>query len=75
MALFKLAAVGAAGYALWKYVQRDQARSDKFAYPTSDGADAQARSDAMRSNPADRSEKTETGAPSFPASGLPGTPI
>lgn len=74
MALFKLAAAGAAGYALWKYVKRDQNRSEKFAYPAGEGADAQARSGAMRSNPADHRDN-ETNAPSFPVSGLPGAPI
>lgn len=77
MALFKLAAVGAAGYALWKYVQREQNRGDRAelnTYPRYGVPVSQ--SDAGGNNmQSTRSDQRKSGEPSFPATGLPGNPV
>ncbi|GGB89313.1 hypothetical protein GCM10011494_04560 [Novosphingobium endophyticum] len=73
MVLIKLAAAGAAGYALYKYATRDK---DRHAYAGGDENFAQVRdagTGSMQNRPSNWSKVDEASDESFPASDPPAT--
>ena len=79
MGLFKLAALGAAGYAAYRYVKREQSHEGHTAFATGETGGANfakvrnAGPDAMRSNPPHWDKTDEASDESFPASDPPST--
>jgi hypothetical protein len=79
MALFKLAFAGAAAYALYKYAQRENARTPHaaFAHGETDGENfakvRHAGPEGMKSDPPHWDKTDEASDESFPASDPPAT--
>lgn len=74
MALLKLAALGALGYAGFKYFEKNKAEHAAFAGNQGSAKVRDAGPEAMRDNPARKWQKTdETSDESFPASDPPAT--
>lgn len=76
MALFKMAALGVAAYAAWKFYENNQTRDDSVAFATGESTDGfapvrNAGPDAMRSDPPEWDKVDEEVDESFPASDPP----
>lgn len=76
MALFKLAAMGVAAYAVWKFYERSQADTEPAAFATGEATPGfapvrNAGPDAMRSDPPEWDKVDEEVDESFPASDPP----
>lgn len=76
MALFKLAAVGVAAYAAWKYFESNQPGNEPVAFASGEATPGfapvrNAGPDAMRSDPSEWDKVDEEVDESFPASDPP----
>ena len=74
MGLLRMAAIGAAGYGIYKYFQREEKpHHAAFADSESYGSVRNAGPEAMRSNPPSWDRTDEASDESFPASDPPAT--